>query len=256
MKRTHPLRRASRAPALVLALALALGLPNVAPVRAQAPDLTARADRLLGLPYRVDGVLDEKGRWTTFEHPEKTFDSPGLNCSGLEFALMRLLAPSGPPASLAGRDRQGDSGPGASMGQDWDYGFDLTLNLTEGLARRWLLPEPRAVSPADTGRETLGFPLSDEAAWRRALAQVKPGQACLVSFSQTGRRKGYTLQHYHVGVVLPDATGGRWLYQSTPKSGVTKTNLTDPAGMKRFQASFAGKDRRVLLLSADLPPAR
>jgi len=237
----------------VLALLAALASPAGA---ASSASLTARADTLLGITYRPDGVLDENGRWTTFEHPEKTFDTPGLNCSGLDFALMRLIAPTQAGVRQAGRDRQGDSGPGAAMGQDWDFGFDLILNLSEGLPRRWLLPEPRPVSPADTGRTTLGFPITDQSAWTAAIGRMGSNQACLVSFSQTGRRKGYTLQHYHVGVILPDASGGRWLYQATPKAGVSKTNLADPASFKRFLSAHSGGDKKVLLLSVDLPPAK
>lgn len=234
---------------LFLILALLASAP------AFGADLTSRADTLLGITYRPDGVRDENGRWTLFEHPEQRFDTPGLNCSGLDFALMRLIASSGVSARQAGRDRLGDSGPGAAMGQDWDFGFDLILNLSEGMKRRWLLPEEKAVKPGDSGKAMLGFPIADREAWKKALSRVRPDQACLVSFSQTGRRKGYTLQHYHVGVILPDSKGGRWLYQATPKSGVHKMDLADPAGMKRFLGSFSGGDKRVLLLSVDLPAA-
>lgn len=223
---------------------------------AQAADLTAKADQLLGIPYRADGVRDEAGRWTLFEHPEQTFPTPGLNCSGLEYSLMRLIAPSGLPARQAGRDRLGDSGLACAMGQDWDFGFDLILNLSEGMPRRWLLPESRQVTSQDSGKTSQGFPLGDQSAWKKAFSQLGPNEACLVSFSQTGRRKGYTLQHYHVGVLLPDGSGGRWLYQALPKSGVTKLNLSDPAGMARFQGMFSGGDKRVLLLGVTLPPGR
>ncbi|MFZ5427400.1 MAG: hypothetical protein ACOZEN_10510 [Thermodesulfobacteriota bacterium] len=234
---------------------LFLFLVLLAAAPASGADLTARADTLLGIAYRPDGVRDENGRWTLFEHPDQRFDTPGLNCSGFDFTLMRLVAPSGVTISQAARDRLGDSGPGAAMGQDWDFGFDLVLNLTEGMKRRWLLPEERAVTPGDNGKAMIGFPVADQAAWKAALGRIGPGQVCLVSFSQTGRRKGYTLQHYHVGVILPDSRGGRWLYQATPKSGAHKMNLADPAGMKRFLGSFSGGDKRVLLLLADLPPA-
>jgi len=217
-------------------------------------DLTAKADQLLGTPYRPDGVRDETGRWTLFEHPGQSFATPGLNCSGLDFALMRLVAPVTTTIREAVRDRQGDSGPGASMGQDWDFGFDLILNLSEGMTRHWLLPESADVSGRESGKTMLGFLTSDQAAWKKALAQIGLNQACLVSFSQTGRRKGYSLQYYHVGVILADATGGRWLYQATPKSGTHKLNLADPSGMNRFLMFFSGPDKRTLLLNVTLPP--
>jgi len=56
-----------------------------------------------------------------------------------------------------------------------------------------------------------------------------------------------------VGVILPDATGGRWLYQATPKSGVHKLNLASAEGMERFLRFFSGPDRRALLLGVTLP---
>ncbi|WP_243310479.1 hypothetical protein [Fundidesulfovibrio agrisoli] len=225
---------------------------------ASAADLTAKADQLLGIPYRPDGVRDPSGRWTTFEHPEQAFAAPGLNCSGLDYTLMRLLGATTVDPRQAARDRLGDSGPGAPKGQDWDFGFDIILNLTDQLKRRWLLPQARAVSPADTGEAMRGFPVEDRAAWKAALSQIAPNQAApsqaaLVSFSQPGRRKGYGLQHYHVGLILPDASGGRWLYQATPKSGAHKLNLASPEGMDRFQRFFAGPDRRALLLGVTLP---
>ncbi|WP_243368223.1 hypothetical protein [Fundidesulfovibrio soli] len=225
---------------------------------ASAADLTSKADQLLGIPYRPDGVRDPSGRWTTFEHPEQSFATPGLNCSGLDFTLMRLLGATTADPRQAARDRLGDSGPGAPNGQDWDFGFDIILNLTDQLPRRWLLPQARAVSPPDTGETMRGFPVDDRAAWKSALNQIAPNQAApsqaaLVSFSQPGRRKGYGLQHYHVGLILPDATGGRWLYQATPKSGAHKLNLASPEGMERFQRFFAGPDRRALLLGVTLP---
>ena len=233
--------------ATVLLLAVLFAVP------AYGADLTGLADQLLGIPYRPDGVRDESGRWTQFENPEQTFTTPGLNCSGLGFALMHLIASPGVTIRQAARDRLGDSGPNAAMGQDWDFGFDLILNLSDGLPRRWLTPEPQPVTGQESGRAELGFLVADEAAWNKALARIGPNQACLVSFSQTGRRKGYTLQHYHVGVVLPGSSGGRWLYQATPKSGVHKINLAEPSGMNRFLAFFSGGDKRALLLLVDLP---
>jgi hypothetical protein len=240
-----------------LCLAAAASPVLRADTAAAAADRTSLADRLLGIPYRPDGVRDESGRYSLFAHPEQTFDTPGLNCSGLDYTLLRMLSPLTLSTRQAARDRLGDSGPGAPLGQDWDFGFNLILNLSDSLPRRWLLPEPGTVSGRESGLATRGFPVADLSAWKRALEQMGPDDVLLASFSQAGRSKGYTLQHYHVAVVLPDASGGRWLYQALPRSGVTKTDLADPAGMRRILASFAGAgDRRVLLLAVTLPPGR
>lgn len=248
MSRRSPARILPAAAALALLAALAL------PGLAAQPAPAALADSLLGIPYRPDGVRDENGRWTLFEHPAQTFATPGLNCSGLTFALWRLVSGSNVTIADAARDRLGDSGPGAAMGRDWDFGFDLILNLSDGFTRRWLLPEATAQAPSDSGQIRRGFVLTDRESWRRALAALPPGHVGLVSFSQTGRRAGYTLQHYHVGIIVPDASGGRWLYQATPRSGVFKLNLAAAEGMARFQEAFGGRgEKRVLLLDVALP---
>ena len=49
------------------------------------------ANTHLGIPYREDGALDDKGHFTTFAHPEEILDSPGLNCSGLVVSVCRYL---------------------------------------------------------------------------------------------------------------------------------------------------------------------
>ena len=49
------------------------------------------ANTHLGIPYRDDGALDDKGHFTTFAHPEEILDTPGLNCSGLVVSVCRYL---------------------------------------------------------------------------------------------------------------------------------------------------------------------
>ena len=44
-------------------------------------DLCPRLQKLLGVPYVEDAVLDERGRWTSFAHPETELPEPGLNLS-------------------------------------------------------------------------------------------------------------------------------------------------------------------------------
>ncbi|MEJ2716140.1 MAG: hypothetical protein P8182_03240, partial [Deltaproteobacteria bacterium] len=91
------------------------------------------ADTHLGIPYRDDGVLDSRGRFTTFNRPDEIYSTPGMNCSGLVLSVSRFLLNKNFTLTEASRDRQNNSGPGAAFGKDWDFGLDLILNLTDGV---------------------------------------------------------------------------------------------------------------------------
>ena len=54
--------------------------------------LTSLADQYLGIPYRSDGAIDARGRYVTFNNPDREFLDPGLNCSGfvVDFARKAL----------------------------------------------------------------------------------------------------------------------------------------------------------------------
>ncbi len=220
----------------------ARGLGLVLPVLAQAQAPTAKLAPLLGLPYVVDAVEDAEGRTVTFREPGTPLPTPGLNCSGfLVAACRRLLGYKGDPAA-AGRDRLGDSGPGAPQGADWDFGWDLVMNLSEGHARRWLTPEGL---PRDGGETALarGFGLHEEAAW--AALRFRPAREAvvLVAFN---RRQGGRLRHHHVGLILAEA-GHLWFYQTLPRGRVHRLDLADPAGRARLRAMFGpGEHLRLL----------
>ncbi|MGL4667728.1 MAG: hypothetical protein ACRCWR_07340, partial [Saezia sp.] len=107
----------------------------------KAPTPLAKMECFRGLPYRVDGVLDEHARWTTWENQGQEFSSAGLNCSGFTMAVSRSIWGQTLSLEAAKYDRLNDSGPAAPMGQDWDFGLDLILNLTDELPRR-LIPDP------------------------------------------------------------------------------------------------------------------
>lgn len=220
---------------------LILGLPK-AP---HPTDPCARLRPLLGTPYVDDAVTDAAGRTVTFRQPDQPLPAPGLNCSGFVVeAARRLLGFRGSPA-VAARDRRGDSGPGAPAGPDWDFGYDLALNLSEGHARRWLAGD--GTQGADPGASGLqGWPVRDPLAWRRASEALAPRAVALAVFIRGlpggGRR------FHHVGLVLKDRAGRSWFYQTLPKGRVHRLDLDSAEGFARLCAMF-GPGERVALLA-------
>ena len=152
------------------------------------------------------------------------------------------------------RDRKGDSGPGSPRGQDWDFGYDLILNITDGLPRRVLLPDGTTPDPdvADPA-QLRGFPLHDDAAWNAVLPRIRPGQLVLAAFSKP---KAGQLLFYHVGLLVNDGAGHIWLYHATPGHGVHRLDLAASSGRSTFFRAFAEPrfgEKNILLLSVPFP---
>ena len=231
--------RAARGSCLLLA-----GLFDAPP-----PSFTERVQDLLGIPYVADGVLDARGTWTTFAHPAQERPTPGLNCSGLTALLAsRLLGFPLDPHAVA-RDRGGDSGPDAPAGQDWDFGLDLILNLSEGYPRRVLMPGV-AFPPQGDGAHLRGFSLDDATAWGAVLPLLRPDRLYLASLSRGGGSG--RLRHYHTAVLLRDARG-IWFYHTLPGGRAHRLDLSRPEGRARLEKIF-GRGKRILLLEVT-PPA-
>jgi len=162
------------------------------------------ADTCLGIPYRDDGTIDHKGYFTTFNRPDRVYDTPGLNCSGLVLSVARFLFNKNFSLEQATRDRQKNSGANAAFGKDWDFGYDLILNVTEHAPRRVIMPDTRP-HPLDTsdGLSLRGFDLQDGNAWAAVLRQMQPGKIYLGSISrETGNPR--RVLHYHVVLMIPD----------------------------------------------------
>lgn len=221
-----------------------------------APALPKPAD-LLGIPYRPDGAIDEYGRNALFANPDKTFTTPGLNCSGFVLAAARAILNTNFTLDQVKRDRLNDSGPESPLGEDWDFGLDLILNISEGRPRRILMPDGPQPLPARIDGQTLrGFALKDQDAWNKILLQMRPGHVYLASISKPAARKGYALLHYHVGLAIPGQNGRVWWYHSTPGSGVHRLDINSPNGMAAFKKQFTGPkatSKRILLLEVDTP---
>jgi hypothetical protein len=215
------------------------------------------ANTYLGIAYRDDGALDAQGHFTTFAHPDRLYDTPGLNCSGFVVSVSRFLFNKNWTLAQVTKDRLGDSGPNSPLGKDWDFGWNLILNLTDGRPRRVVMPDGRDYPIEGANGATLrGFSLHDQAAWRKILRQMHFGHAYLASISKSEKDRGYPVLHYHVVLMLPDSHGGIWLYHATRRSHVHKMNLATPQGMGRFMSEFRdyrGNIKKILIIEAALP---
>jgi len=223
---------------------------------AAAHDATALAEAFLNIPYVDDATVDEFGRFTLFEQPQTVLATPGLNCSGFALSVSRFLLQRNITLKEAAADTGRDSGPGAPQGHDWDFGFDLIRNISHGLPRRVILPDGDAPDlDAATGLTLRGFPIADTVAWRRVLAKLTPGHVYLASISKPVKTKGYTLLHYHVGLILQGRDGGFSLYHATPNSGAHRIPLSTPQGIARVQEAFRDKaknEKHILLIEVPL----
>lgn len=215
------------------------------------------ADTHLGIPYRDDGAIDSRGYFTSFSRPDRFYDTPGLNCSGLVVSAIRFIFDKNFTLEEVTRDRLGNSGENSSMGKDWDFGWDLILNLTDGVQRKVVMPDGKnyPIDGAD-GMTLRGFDLHDSAAWQRVLAQMRPDRIYLGSISRPGNERPYKILHYHVVLIIPDQKGGVWLYHATHRSNVHKININTPQGMNRFMSQFKGArgDTKKILVIESVPP--
>lgn len=239
-------------PAFAAAIPVPKGLEGVQ--RAANPEALLRA--FVGVPYRDDGAVNEQGEYTLFARPDKRFTDPGLNCSGLVLAASRFLLERNFSLAEVKRDRLGDSGPGAAMGEDWDFGWDLIMNISEGFERNLLLPGNLYADPAKgTGKAPLGYEVNSPETWRELPPRLVPGCLYLVSLSMQGRRQGYGLQHYHVGLIHVADSGEAWFYQTTGKGKTSnRRDLNSAEGRASFQQAFGrGSPKKMLVIEVPLP---
>ena len=239
---------------VVCGLALCIALTVAAP--ALAGDPGAAVTPLLGVAYRDDGVDDTSGRHTLFANQSLTFPDRGFNCSGFVVTASRAILGRPLPLDAMRRDRKGDSGKGAPAGEDWDFGYDLIVNVTDGLPRRVLLPPGKTAPPAPDALDAAkfrGFPLHDAAAWASVLGQLRPGE---IAFATLSKELSGRLYYYHVGLLYADASGRAYFAHATPGKGSHRLELTSPAGMAAFEKEFAEKrfgEKWILLVAAPLP---
>lgn len=206
----------------------------------EVQDFGARLQPLLGIPYVEDGAQDAGGQWRTFSNPTAR-TTPGLNCSGfLVAAARRLLGFQGTLAEAA-RDRLGDNGKGSSP--DWDFGWDLLLNLSEGHDRQWLTAG--GYRPVKDGEASLKPKLTvQDAAWMQMLSRLRGDRIYFVALVRTLKRG---VQHHHVGLLLREARGAVNFYQTLPRGRVHRLNLAQPEGFRRWSEMFGPRQRLLLM---------
>jgi hypothetical protein len=213
----------------------------------------------LGIGFRVDGAIDEHGKYTLFTNPGTIFAEPGVNCSGFLLAASRLLLQKNITLAAAMRDRLGDSGAGAAMGQDWDFGWDLILNITDGSKRALLLPGGgRAAPAAGSGVAPRGFALHSQATWQELPSRIRPNHLYFVAFSRQTTQRGYSLLHYHVGIMLRTSEKDWHLYHSIKKSGVVRENLGNEQNRAKFlitNADVGGTDKHMFIVEVPISVA-
>ena len=74
--------------------------------------------------------------------------------------------------------------------------------------------------------------------------RLRPGYVYLLSFSKETRDKGYTLKHYHVGIIHVDDAGKQWFYNTT--TGAKKSyrrNVSSPSDRAAFLKRAPAEDK-------------
>lgn len=194
---------------------------------------------LLNIPYRQDGTATDTGEYTVFASPQKRFATPGLNCSGFVVAACRVLFHMDTAQATA--DRLGDSGSGSPYGADWDYGWDLVCNLSEGRHPRFLLPDGTSLDPASlNGITARGYDLHAPGQLDALLARMRSDHLYLVSFNKLDTKTAAVPLHYHVALMLLDGDGQPLLYQTTTQHAKSYVrNLASPRERLQFLKAFA-----------------
>lgn len=210
--------------------------PLQAALRAQHPEDALTL--FLGIPYRPDGMINDFGQYALFRTPDTPLPLPGLNCSGFVLAASRLLTRTNIPTADAVRDRLNDSGPASPLGHDWDFGFDLIMNIAEAAHGALVLPHgdvPAGIS----GRNAAAWDPHAGTFAAELFPRLRPGFFYLTSFSRHATPGAPARLHYHVGLICPGASGALWHY-STTRAGkaVIRLDLADPAGLAQFRHSF------------------
>lgn len=188
-----------------------------------------------GIPYRNDGAVNQDGQYTLFADRSMRFAEPGLNCSGFTVAASRFILGRNFSLDQVTLDRNGDSGPDAELGEDWDFGFDLIMNLSDGRERKVMLPFGKeADMSSPDGMSLRGFTLHDRAAWDDVLSKMKKDRLYLFSLSKPVNFKNYKMIHHHVGLMAKDGAGKVYLCHATRKGGVNMVEMTADDGIWSF----------------------
>jgi cell wall-associated NlpC family hydrolase len=210
-------------------------------------------DAFLRIPYRKDGAVSDDGRYTVWADPDKTFKSPGLNCSGFMVAAARFLLGANFTLEEGKRDALSDSGKDSPLGEDWDFGLDTALNLAGPGATLFPYAGEYGRVTDDRGRLLgLGADIAGPG-FEDALSRLMPGKLYFFAVSKPDRRFKGGLSYYHNGIAAADMTGEKRLYHSTGRAGVHRMSLGNPAGLANFRRYYPpvrGGERRIIFIEA------
>jgi hypothetical protein len=145
-----------------------------------------------------------------------------------------------------------DSYPGSPLGEDWDFGLDVALNL----AGRGSALFPAGAGPPlgenDHGRKVgLGVSMHDPG-FEGLLAGLPQG-AYFFAMSKPDRRFPGGLSYYHNGILIRTGSSA-WLYHATRRAGVHRLDLLKPSSLDNFRRHFPPirnhGERRIVLAAA------
>ncbi|MDR0356085.1 MAG: hypothetical protein LBJ64_10195, partial [Deltaproteobacteria bacterium] len=213
----------------------------------------ALLDAFSGIPYRADGAVSDEGHWATWNEPEARLSSPGFNCSGYLLEAVRQLTGLNISLSQASRDRDKDSGSDSELGQDWDFGLDLILNLSGQSLDDVLAAAKSKRELNKTGRaEGAGVNINGPE-FVNLLNSLEDGAVYLFAVSKPANAFKGGLSYYHVGLIQPE-DGDVWIRQSTPRVGVHSLNLNNQAGIdaiRRYFPPIRSAERRMALVKLE-----
>lgn len=190
------------------------------------------------IPYRLDGAINDTGQYATFNAPETILITPGLNCSGFVLAACRVLLGKNIPLAAAARDRLQDSGPESPHGHDWDFGFDLIMNIAENAPSRILRPDDTPLPSPLSGKNVPFFDPQDPNFPENLFRQMRESAIYPVSFSRRKTPTGPLRSHYHTAICIREGKA-LWFYSTTRQSGkVIRRNLREPQDLAAFRAAF------------------
>lgn len=206
---------------------------------------------LLDIKYRKDGVSNADEQYTLFKNQSKIFKRAGLNCSGFVVAASRQLLGKSIIINDTIKDINQNSGINSKMGEDWDFGRDLILNIASKYNHKFINNEEIDINSLTSD----GVKTQDVKGWNRIFKKIKKENIYLVAFSKPVKNQTYKFLYYHVGVIVKDNNKNVWLYHSTPKLGVHRTWLDYDKKMSPFNKEYKKNpnyDKKVIILEIDM----
>lgn len=218
----------------------------------QQGDRQAIADTFLVYPYRMDGIITERGIFATFNDPWIKSAHPGLNCSGLVVSAARYMFHRNFSVRSVIKDSNRNSGRAAPGGEDWDFGWDLIFNISRGY-RRWVFDQQlQRIDPAKVDPAVFrGISVYDRRQWRELFAALDADAVYFLAFNGLDPLKNDRLQYHHVGLMFK--AGDKVLMYSAsrknPNRNIAVHDLTKASDLEQLIGQFTlYNDEHVIIL--------